>query len=59
MKFIITQEVLEAVANYLAQRPFVEAAPLIQALQAVTPLPDQEAEAASVEAVAEEAKTVE
>lgn len=33
--FIITEELANRILNYLAQRPFIEVAPLIQELQQI------------------------
>ncbi|WPN45921.1 hypothetical protein [Pseudomonas sp. P8_241] len=40
MKFLIEQQLAQAVADYLTTRPYREVAMLVRGLEAMTPVPD-------------------
>lgn len=42
MRYVIPQELVNALIQYLASRPYAEVAPAIQALQALSPLPESD-----------------
>lgn len=44
MRYIISQELVNGLIQYLATKPYAEVAPAIQALQMLVPLPDTPAE---------------
>lgn len=45
MKYILNEEVLNSVLNYLGNRPYVEVMDLVKAVQTAEPLPPEEPKA--------------